>query len=63
MPKPKYRALRGLNYPPGRRAEPGDTVDDLPEASVRWLLRRGAIEPIVSVTRLPDPTPPDEEAA
>ena len=62
----KYRVLRGLNYPPGKRAEAGETVDDLPDASVRWLLRRGAIEPIVNVTRLPDrpkPTPPTGKEA
>ncbi|WWT39950.1 hypothetical protein [Microcystis phage Mae-JY09] len=41
-----YRVLRGLNYPPGRRAEPGDVVDDLPKGSIRQLIARGHIEPV-----------------
>lgn len=41
-----YRVLRGLNYPPGRRAEPGDIVDDLPDGSKRDLVRLGAIEKV-----------------
>lgn len=40
-----HRVLTGLDYPPGRRAEPGDVVDDLPKGSVRHLLARGHIEP------------------
>lgn len=47
-----YRVLQGLSYPPGRRAEPGDVIDDLPKASVRWLLKRGAI------VAVPEPDPP-----
>ncbi len=39
----EYRALVGLDYPPGKRAEPGDVVDDLPEKSVKWLLKDGKI--------------------
>ena len=42
----KYRALVGLDYPPGKRAEPGDVVDDLPEKSVKWLLKDGLIEEV-----------------
>jgi hypothetical protein len=42
----KYRALVGLDYPPGKRAEPGDVVDDLPEKSVKWLLKDGKIEEV-----------------
>lgn len=41
----QYRVLTGLNYPPNRRAEPGDVVDDLPGKSVKWLLESGLIEP------------------
>lgn len=41
-----HRVLTGLDYPPGRRAEPGDVVDDLPKGSVRHLLTRGHIEPV-----------------
>jgi hypothetical protein len=42
----KYRALVGLDYPPGKRAEPGDVVDDLPEKSVKWLLKDGKIKEV-----------------
>lgn len=40
----QYRVLVGLNYPPERRAEPGEVVQDLPKASVPWLLEQGYIE-------------------
>lgn len=53
---PEYRVLRGLDYPPGRRAEPGDTVDDLPKGSVKALLARGHIEPAKNT----DPPQADE---
>jgi len=39
-----YRARVGLSYPPGRRAEAGEVVSDLPQASVAWLLAEGWIE-------------------
>jgi hypothetical protein len=38
-----YEVLRGLDYPPHRRAEPGDIRDDLPPESIPWLLDQGAI--------------------
>lgn len=41
-----YKVLIGLDYPPDRRAEPGDVVDDLPTSSVKWLLDSGAIEKV-----------------
>lgn len=40
----KYRVLQGIDYPPNKRAEIGDVIDDLPAASVKWLLEIGAIE-------------------
>ena len=40
----EYQVLIGLNYPPDKRAEPGDVVDDLPQKSVSWLLEQGYIE-------------------
>ena len=40
----QYRVLVGLDYPPARRAEPGDVVDDIPGKSVRWLVSQGLIE-------------------
>lgn len=41
----QYRALVGLEYPPDRRVEAGQIVDDLPGKSVKWLLEQGLIEP------------------
>ena len=46
----KYKVLIGLNYPPDKRAEPGDVVDDLPQKSVSWLLEQGYIEAVKEVT-------------
>ena len=40
----RYRVLQGIDYPPNKRAEVGDTVDDLPANAVKWLLDTGAIE-------------------
>ena len=39
-----YRVLTGIDYPPNKRAEEGQTVNDLPATSVAWLLEIGAIE-------------------
>lgn len=44
--KKKYRVLTGLDYPPLKRAEHGDIVDDLPKESVKWLLAQGHIEEV-----------------
>lgn len=40
-----YKVLIGLNFP-GQRAEPGEVRDDIPETSVKWLLKRRAIEKV-----------------
>lgn len=40
---PQYRVNVGIDYA-GRRAEPGDLVDDIPTRSVKWLLEQGVIE-------------------
>ena len=40
----KYRFLTGMDYPPDKRVEAGDIVDDLPAKSVGWLLEQGCIE-------------------
>lgn len=53
----KYRALVGLDYPPGRRAEPGDVVEDLPRESIGWLLRDGLIEPAEQPAAKPEDKP------
>ena len=40
----KYKVLVGVDYPPSKRAEAGDVVDDLPVDSVKWLKEQGLIE-------------------
>ena len=42
----KYKVLVGIDYPPHKRAEVGDVVDDLPGGSVKWLVEGGYIESI-----------------
>lgn len=42
--KPQYKVLKGINYPPDRRAEIGDLVDDIPPADITPFLNDGAIE-------------------
>lgn len=49
----KYRVLVGCNYS-GKRAEPGDIVEDIPARSVAWLKRGGVIE---TVEEEPSPEP------
>lgn len=39
-----YRVLVGIDYSRGKRAEPGDIVDDLPVKQVHNLRSLGAIE-------------------
>ena len=41
----RYRVKVGMNYG-NQRAEPGDVRDDIPEQSIKWLLKRGAIEEV-----------------
>ncbi len=40
----RYRVLQGIDYPPNKRAEVGDVVEDLPATSIKWLTEIGAIE-------------------
>ena len=40
----RYRILQGIDYPPNKRAEVGDIVEDVPAQSVKWLLDSGIIE-------------------
>lgn len=44
--KTKYKVNAGISYPPGKRAEPGDVVDDIPASSVPRLLERKIISKI-----------------
>jgi hypothetical protein len=41
---PTYRVLRGISYPPNKRAEIGDVVNDIPSRSIKWLVDSGVIE-------------------
>lgn len=42
----QYRVLVGIDYPPNKRAEAGDVVDDLPGAAIKWLTAEGFIEAV-----------------
>jgi hypothetical protein len=42
----KFKALVGIDYPPNKRVEAGDVVDDLPADSVKWLKDQGMIEAV-----------------
>ena len=54
----KYRVLQGIDYPPNKRAEIGDVVEDLPAASIKWLLESGAIEDSSKpAKKIEEPTP------
>lgn len=44
MASAPYKVNIGINYPPNKRAEPGDVVRDLPPASIKGLLESGVIE-------------------
>lgn len=44
MANTKYKVLKGIDYPPNKRAEIGATVSDLPKESIPWLLASGVIE-------------------
>lgn len=61
----QYRVLVGLNYPPDRRVEAGQIVDDLPGKSIKWLTEQGLIEPAKAEAKQdakPSPVKKDEEA-
>lgn len=53
-----YRVLVGIDYPPDKRADAGDVVNDLPPKSVRWLLSQGLIE---DASGKPTVLPPEED--
>jgi hypothetical protein len=40
----KYLAKVGLDYPPNKRVEAGELVEDLPSKSIKWLREQGLIE-------------------
>jgi hypothetical protein len=39
-----YKVIRGITYG-NKRAEAGDIVTDIPDASTEWLIASGIIEP------------------
>jgi hypothetical protein len=41
---PKYLVKTGLEFPPNRRVEAGDVIDDVPSKSIKWLREQGLIE-------------------
>ncbi len=64
----RYKVLVGIDYPPGKRAEAGDVVDDIPATSLRWLVEGGIVEAVgagtekgadVASTPRPVPVPAD----
>lgn len=59
----KYRVLSGIDYPPNKRAEAGDVVDDLPPTSVKWLLESNVIEPADKAAQVIADEPAVEEVA
>lgn len=61
----QYRVLVGLNYPPDRRVEAGQIVDDLPGKSIKWLTEQGLIEPAGKSEGKQDakPAPVEDEEA
>lgn len=60
----QYRVLVGLDYPPDRRVEAGQVVDDLPGKSIKWLLEQDLIEAVDKGKQdaKPSPTKTYEEA-
>lgn len=42
----EYEVVRGIDYPPNKRKEPGQTVkaSELPDSAAKWLLEGGAIK-------------------
>ena len=50
-----YLAVDGIDYPPNKRVESGEVVDDLPSNAIKWLLDCGAI------TEISDAAPTKDE--
>lgn len=41
---PKYLVKTGLEFPPDRRVEAGEIIEDIPAKSIKWLREQGMIE-------------------
>lgn len=54
---PKYKVLQGISYPPNKRAEVGDVVEDIPAQSIKWLREQGIIEPLDPKAKDPEVKP------
>lgn len=53
----RYRVIQGINYPPNKRAEIGDVVDDLPSSAIKWLVADGIVELADSTSAKKSPAP------
>lgn len=54
MAKTQYKVLQGIDYPPKKRAEAGETVDDIPASAISWLIELGAIERVATPKKVSD---------
>lgn len=59
----RYRVLQGIDYPPNKRAEVGDIVEDIPAQSVKWLLESDIIEDADKPTKKIEKTVVEETKA
>lgn len=57
MANNEYIVLKGIDYPPNKRAEAGEVVSDLPKDSIPWLLESGIIERAGSTKAQAEPIP------
>ena len=61
----KYKVNTGMNYPAKdgtmKRAEPGQTVSDIPETSASWLLDQGHIELVGATAPVVSPNSGEKE--
>lgn len=56
----RYRVNQGIDYPPNKRAEIGDIVEDLPAGAIKWLVADGVIELVDGKKAAPTPEPISE---
>ena len=57
----KYKVLVGIDYPPNRRAEAGDIVEDFPSKSIEWCVSQGYIELVTSSKKSVETTDSNSE--
>ncbi len=56
----KYQVVVGVDYPPNKRAEAGDIVDDLPTSAVKWLKEQGLITAVDGKGKVVEEAPVEE---